>query len=472
MSVMRVRSAARDADAALQRGLDGIREQLKVPEEFPAEVLAAAAEAAARRPGGSHVDRTNVEFRTLDPASSTDLDQAFAIEIAGPAGGDGDIILHYAIADVGFFVDHGGPIDTEAWRRGGTVYLPDARAPLYPPALCEAAASLLPDGPRPAVVFIVRIDPDGNAALSGVERAVIHSRAKLAYDAVRPEDLPDGFAELSQRIIAAEKRRDAPRVEFPEQELERTDDGWVLRFDPRLESEDQNAGMSLATNLAVADALFAAKTGLFRVMPAVPDRAVGRLRHTARAFQLDWPNDTSLADFQRSLPRDDPRANAFLLAVRRSSGGASYEPFVEAVTPWHSAMAATYAHATAPLRRLADRYVVEAALAVANGETVPDVVAEAFTRLPKVMEESDSMGSRVEAAVRDLAEAVLLSGREGAVFDGVIVDEDQRGPVMQIADPAVLSRIRASHVTPGDDVRAKLISANPDERNVEFERVG
>lgn len=472
MSVVRVRSAARDADAALERGLDGIREQLKVPEEFPAEVLAAAAEAAARQPGGSHVDRTNVEFRTLDPASSTDLDQAFAIEISGPAGGNGDIILHYAIADVGFFVDHGGPIDTEAWRRGGTVYLPGARAPLYPPALCEAAASLLPDGPRPAVVFIVRIDPDGNAALDGVERAVIHSRAKLAYDAVRPEDLPDGFEELSRRIIAAEERRDAPRVEFPEQELERTDDGWVLRFDPRLESEDQNAGMSLATNLAVADALFAAKTGLFRVMPAVPDRAVARLRYTARAFHLDWPNDMSLADFQRSLARDDPRANAFLLAVRRSSGGASYEPFVEGVKPWHSAMAATYAHATAPLRRLADRYVVEAALAVANGESVPDVVAEAFTKLPKVMEESDSLGSRVEAAVRDLAEAVLLSGREGDVFDGVIVDEDQRGPVMQIADPAVLSRIRASHVTPGDDVRAKLISANPDERNVEFERVG
>ena len=67
---------------------------------------------------------------------------------------------------------------------------------------------------------------------------------------------------------------------------------------------------------------------------------------------------------------------------------------------------------------------------------------------------------------------VLLSGRDGDVFDGVIVDEDQRGPVMQIADPAVLSRIRASHVSPGDDVHAKLISANPAERNVEFERVG
>ena len=39
-------------------------------------------------------------------------------------------------------------------------------------------------------------------------------------------------------------------------------------------------------------------------------------------------------------------------------------------------MAATYAHGTAPLRRLADRYVNEAVLAVANGKPVPEWVSE------------------------------------------------------------------------------------------------
>lgn len=469
---MRVQHVARESDAALQRGLDTIREQLNVPGDFPAEVLAAAEEAAGRDPSGSHVDRTSVEFRTLDPESATDLDQAFAIEVAGRPLGSSDIVLHYAIADVGFFVDHDGPIDAEAWKRGGTVYLPDARVPLYPPSVSEGAASLLPDGPRPAVVFTVRIDPDGNAVLDGAERAVIHSRAKLAYDTVRPEDLPEAFDELSRRIIAAENRRDAPRVEFPEQELQRLDGRWVLRFDPRLESEDQNAGMSLATNLAVADALFAAKTGLFRVMPDVPERAIGRLRHTAKAFNLEWPSGVSLAEFQRSLRRDDPKANAFLLAMRRASGGATYEPFTEGRTPWHSAMAATYAHATAPLRRLADRYVVDAAMAVANGRSVPDDVAAAFDGLPSVMEESERLGSQVESAVRDLAEAVMLSGREGEVFDGVIVDEDARGAMMQIAEPAVLTRIQANKVDPGSPIRARLVTADPTERRIEFQRVG
>ena len=62
-------------------------------------------------------------------------------------------MLHYAIADVGFFVRPGDALDQEAWRRGVTVYMPDERARLYPATLSEGAASLLPDGPRPAVVF-------------------------------------------------------------------------------------------------------------------------------------------------------------------------------------------------------------------------------------------------------------------------------------------------------------------------------
>ena len=66
-------------------------------------------------------------------------------------------------------------------------------------------------------------------------------------------------------ITVAEERRAAPRVEFPEQELERrTTAGGRSGSTSGLESEDHNAGMSLATNLAVADALHAAKTGLFR----------------------------------------------------------------------------------------------------------------------------------------------------------------------------------------------------------------
>ena len=187
----------RDPQQLLSDGLTAIRTQFQVPASFPPAVVAAA-ETAARREPSEHVDRTDRPFVTLDPATSTDLDQAFAIEASG-----NDILLHYAIADVAWFVTDGDAIDLEAWQRGTTSYLPDGKASLYPPLLCEHAASLLPDGPRPAVVFTVRVAPDGAVKLAGAERALIRSRAKLAYDSVRPEQLPAGFDNLAARIAAA-----------------------------------------------------------------------------------------------------------------------------------------------------------------------------------------------------------------------------------------------------------------------------
>jgi exoribonuclease R len=338
-----------DGGGALAAGLTDIRRQFKLPERFPAEVERAAAQAATRRPTG-HRDLTAWPFVTLDPAASTDLDQAFHIERSG-----GDVLLHYAIADVAWFVDDGGPIDRESWRRGTTQYLPDGKTRLYPASLSEGAASLLPDGPRPAVVFHVRVDEHGAARLDGATRAVIRSRAKLAYDSVTASQLPEDFVELWQRIGRGEEDRGAARVDPAEQEVVRTPaGGYELTFKPRLASEDQNAAMSLATNLAVAASLFGARTGLFRVMDPPDQRAVARLRHTARAFGVSWAEGRDLAEFERGLSPADPKQAAMMLAIRRSGGHARYEAFTPAHAPWHEAVAAAYAHghrAPAPSRR-------------------------------------------------------------------------------------------------------------------------
>jgi len=455
-----------DPTHALGRGLAAIRSQYRVPEGFPAPVLAAAEEAAKRTLAG-HVDRTGTFFVTLDPASSTDLDQAFAIERSGD-----DLLLHYAIADIAWFVDDGGVIDQEAWLRGSSQYLPDGKAPLYPPVLSERAASLLPDGPRPAVIFTVRVAPDGAVKLDGAERAIVRSRAKLAYDSVTDADLPPDFTALSDRIRAAEDRRGASRVDPPEQEVTRLADGsYELTYRPRLDSEDRNAALSLATNLAVADALLAHHTGLFRVMAPPDEHAVRRLRFTARAFGLVWPKEETLGQFQKTLRPKEPREAAFMLAVRRAGQGASYAPYQTGIVPWHVAMAATYAHATAPLRRLADRYVVQAALAIANGQTVPDEVAQAFPKLPAVMVRADTLGGQIERAIVDLAEAVMLGSCQGETFPAIVTDVDERGARIQLRDDAVVARVDAHGVQPGDALTVRLIATDPERRLISFQRI-
>lgn len=472
-------------------GFARLREDFDVPDAHPDEVQAAAEVAVARpfdvvAPGGTperwqHVDRTDIPFLTLDPASSTDLDQAFSVSMAG-----NDVVLHYAIADVGWFVRHGDPIDREAWKRGSTIYLPDGRAGLHPERIAEDAGSLLPGGPKPAIVFTVRVAVDGGVRLDGAERAMVRNRAKLAYSTVTPADLPAAFPELSRRIEIAESTRGADRIDWPEQEVVRAEGGgFALRFRPRNEAEGQNAAMSLATNMAIADALWQAKTGLFRTMPPIDERHLGRLRHTARAFGLDWSTETSLREFEQSLPVGDPRTSAFQLAIRRAAGGASYTPSVEFERedgpedggvkdgkPWHAALAATYVHATAPLRRLADRYVVEATLAIANGRDVPEEIESAFSELPAAMRRGDTLANRVDRAAIDLAEAILLQDRVGEVFDAVITDEDDRGVRIQICEPAVVTRTVARRVDPGDEIEVKLVGVDVTERRIEFERVG
>jgi exoribonuclease R len=131
-------------------------------------------------------------------------------------------------------------------------------------------------------------------------------------------------------------------------------------------------------------------------------------------------------------------------------------------------MAATYAHATAPLRRLADRYVVQAALAVANGRPVPDAVTQAFAKLPDVMARADARGGQVQRAAIDLAETVMLHGREGRTFPAVVTDIDERGARMQLCKLPVVARVVAEGARPGDELMVKLVSADAERRELRF----
>lgn len=455
-----------DTTDALVGGLAAIRQQFAVPDGFPPAVLAAA-EAATRKAPADHVDRTEVPFVTLDPATSMDLDQAFAIERSG-----NDLLLHYAIADVAWFVEDGDPVDREAWQRGTTLYLPDGKAGLYPPVLSEGAASLLPGVPRPSIILTTRVDADGYVRLESAERALISSRAKLAYDKVLATELPPDFDEFARRIEAAEIRRGAARVDPPEQDVEPVGDGrYELMFRPRLRAEDRNAALSLAANLAVADALLAARTGLFRVMPEPDSKAVQRLRQTAKALGLTWPDAETLVAFDKTLDPADSRHAAFMLAVRRASGGAGYVPYREGIVPWHAPMAATYVHATAPLRRLADRYVLRAVLAVANGQPVPTPVSDAFERLSPVMAKADARDGQIDRTVVALAESVMLRGQEGTVFEAVVTDMDEHGLRIQLRDWPIVARVRGLGAEPGDAIKVSLTAVDPQRRTIDFERI-
>ncbi|HEX6042513.1 RNB domain-containing ribonuclease [Longimicrobium sp.] len=459
----------------VEQALDAAREELGVRCGFPPEVQAAAEQAATRvaSAGTDREDRRDLPLVTIDPPGSRDLDQALFIE----SNEAGAFVVWYAIADVGFFVDRGGAVEAEAWKRGLTVYGPDRKEPLYPPVLSQGAASLLPDEDRPAILF--RFDVDAAGALTGtdVRRALVRSRAQLTYAQVvehvdgggrafAGKAWADGltamraFGELRQQVEAARGGVSIPLVDQHVTNHTARRLGYALEFETPKDSEEWNEQVSLLTGHAAARLMLDAKVGMVRVMgPPDPD-ALDAFRRAAGAMGFRWPRETSYPDFIRSLDLKHPGITPLLWQARRVNRGADYLAFDGAAPtdPLHHALAMPYAHATAPLRRLGDRYVLDLLVQLCAGARPSAAEVETLRRLPAVMDEAERRESKFERRAVDVAEAWVLRDRVGERFAATVLGARGGDVEVQIEDPPVraLADVRGRKPAPGDAVRVVL----------------
>ena len=127
------------------------------------------------------------------------------------------------------------------------------------------------------------------------------------------------------------------------------------------------------TGMAAADLMLHGEVGVLRTLPKAPDGALDRLRRAAHALGVPWPADRSYAEVVHSLDPANSRHAALLEEATSLLRGAGYTAFDGGVPEQatHAAVAAEYAHATAPLRRLVDRYVGAVCLALCAGDDVP-----------------------------------------------------------------------------------------------------
>lgn len=458
----------------IREGFARLKESVGVPEWFPEAVLAEAERAAAevRLP---ERDLTDIGFVTIDPPSSTDLDQALFIERSG----DGYRVL-YAIADLMSFVVPGGALDAEAHARGVTLYAPHERTPLHPDVLAEGAASLLPGQVRPALVWEHTVDAAGAVTGSTVARARVKSRAKLDYAGVQA-DLDAGTAdevlvllrEVGQLRLALEVERGAVSLRVPSQEVSATGPRrWELSYRAGLPVEDWNAEISLMTGMAAAQIMLDAGIGILRTLPPAEQWSIDRLRRVAKGLRIRWPGSVTYPEFIRSLDPADPRHAAMLNASSTLFRGAGYAAFEgePPEQPLHGAMMAPYAHCTAPLRRLVDRYVSQICLSVCAGEEVPDWVRAELHTLPETMAEALRRSNAYERGIVGLVEALVLSGRRDETFDATVIGWDERRDAgeAQLEEPAVQAPLVGDGVQLGSEVRAVLTEVDLLEGRVQF----
>lgn len=501
------------------------------PPEALAEAEAAAGawaqDGPARLLADGARDARDLELVTIDPPGSMDLDQAVLLErLPAQAGvGTGDAPepsatyrVHYAIASLATFVTPGGALDTELRRRGETIYAPDAATPLHPEVLSHGAASLLQDAERPACLWTIDLDERGEVVSARVERALVRSRARLSYAQVQaaidgqsalpqeaPADLPELLAEIGRLRLEREAARGGISMTTPEQVVEVTEAaeatevpgavspaadpdsaerpgpaGYRLAYRVPVPAEQYNAQISLLTGMCAARIMVECGVGILRTLPPARPEDYARLRRVAAALGIDWPAAQPYPELVRGLDHAVPAHAAFLEQAMSLFRGSGYLAFgvggvgvpaddeaADSEEAVHSAIAARYAHVTAPLRRLVDRYGEEVCIAACAQAPVPEWVLQALPDLPGVMEQTGKRARAIGRGALTALEALVLRGHEGEVFDGVITSErDGRGELV-LAEPAVVSEIRAGKkvsdggLPVGERVQVRLLSADP-----------
>ena len=474
----------------IEQSFRRLRAELDIRAGFPDEVLREAERVAAERvpaAGPARADGTDVPFVTVDPPGSRDLDQAVHAERSG----DG-YRLRYAIADVGFLVDRGSAIEAEAWRRGVTFYSPDQREPLYPPVLSQGAGSLLAGEARAAELFDFALDARAELLDWSLTRAVVRSRAQLTYaqllaHATAPTASPFAgepwaetlalLGEIGPKRLVLETERGGVSLPVRDQQVQQRAAsmlGYELVYEEPNAAERWNAQVSLLTGFAAAARMLEAGVGLLRTMPAFAERDVAKFRRIARTIGFAWPAERSYAAFMEALPVGHPRLDVLVRQARRVMRGADYAAFAGEAPeqPLHGALAAPYAHVTAPLRRLADRYVLDLLVTLAGGGRPTDAEVARLAELVPVMDEAGRKTGALERRVVDLAEAWELRGREGERLRAVVVDARRREVEVQVEDPPVRATVEVvdGEAPPlGAPVAVRLAEVVLDEGRVRLE---
>lgn len=469
-------------DATMDQGVAQIQREMRLPTAFAPEVEAAAAQAAAN-PRLPDLDRTDIRLLTIDPPGSRDLDQAMQLERRDGGG----YRVYYALADVAAFVSAGDVIDVEANRRGETLYGGTSTIPLLPTVLCENAASLLPDQLRPSILWTIDLDARGEIAAIDVRRARVRSRQQCDYPSVQAQ-LDAGTAapvwsllrEIGQLRQTLEKQRGGISLSLPDAEIGCDGGQWDLEYRVEQPIEDWNAQISLLTGMAAAKVMVQGKLGILRTLPPPDAHSIARLRLTAQALRIDWPDGQDYPTFIRTLDPTQPHHVAMMLSctmVLRGAGYAAFDGDLPALTE-QSAVAAQYAHVTAPMRRLVDRYANEACIALCANQPVPDWVRTALPTLPDTLRDSDRTAHQYEHAIIALAEAVILAPRVGESFAGSIVEvlhgaRDGGGTahigIVMLRDPPLEARVESdAPLELGADVSVRLAQADPGTRTVRF----
>lgn len=428
-------------------------------------------------------DLRALPLMTIDSASTKDIDDAvYCFE----ADDDGALRVLVAIADVGAVVTPGSVLDDDARHRATSVYLPDRVLPMLPRRLSEDHLSLLPNVDRLCLCAELRIDVDGAVTAIDVHEGVMHSAARLTYEAVR-DFLDDGSVDAVDPVVHAPLRR--LRAAAARLSVHRAGRGGVAvdRAEARVhfDADGKVGGISesvttsahtlierlmVAANEAVARFLVdRGLPGLYRVHDAPDLEKTAQLVDAAAALGVEAAfsrkrplSPRGLAAFEAQLLGTSVEASGRML-LRRLLGPAHYSPEPNG----HFGLAAPlYLHFTSPIRRYADLVVHRILKRFIAGERHFD--AHGLVALAAHIDDASRRASKAEdERLRSLV-AASLQTKIGGRFVGRVVGHKPFGTLVQL--PGIVATLADNSAVLGSAIDVAIASVDVDLGRVEVVR--
>jgi len=445
----------------------------------------------AREDGPSLRDLTRLPWCSIDNDDSKDLDQITMSEAL--EGGATRVLV--AIADVDAVVKKGSPIDGHARQNTTSVYTGAAIFPMLPEKLSTDLTSLSENEERLAVVTEYVVNFDGSLGASDLYRARVVNKAKLAYNSVaawldgrvpQPVGLsnhPDLPAQLKMQDAAAQRLKERrheegaldletlePRAVFEGGDLKE------LKIEPKNRARDLIEDFMIAANGVTARALTARGMASLRRVVRSPERwqRIVELAAEHGDSLPPEPDSKALSEFLARRRKADPeRFPDLSLVVVKLMGRGEYVVEYPGSTPvGHFGLAVLdYTHSTAPNRRFPDLVTQRLLKAALAGRPSPYAWAE-LEELAAHCTEQENDADKVERQVRKSASAMLLEGRVGDWFDGVVTGASAKGTWVRIFRPPVEGKLVEGFggLRVGEKVRVRLFATDVERGFVDFAR--
>jgi exoribonuclease-2 len=342
---------------------DPILKRFSVRDDFPEAVEIESEKIIGDSlPGEGCEDLTGLDIFSIDDENTEDIDDALSIrEFPGGV----EVGIH--ISNVAALVPKWSAADEEAGRRGETIYLPEKRIHMFPPALIKERLSLVEGTERLSLSLLLTFDGENNIKSQRFANSLIRVRKNMSYTEGSDFFLNDPLG-MKMREIALGLRK------------KRLDAGALIVQLPQLKIRiNGGGGISIEKNLMNSPAHV-----VVAEMMILMNRMAGRFLRENRIPAIYRSQPEPVPDDVRSLDETDPlypvRVVRFLRAPRV---GLSPEPHM-------SLGIDVYTQVTSPIRRYPD--------IIMQRQIVSELV---YGEAAYAEEELENLYPRIEVGLRD-----------------------------------------------------------------------